>query len=275
VAESSTTIRRMFTALMKRKEDRIDLGLAALLIAKEEYPRLAIEDYVERLDQLAAEFQVEVDVDADGHATCEALGRFLGDQHGFAGDPENYYDPRNSYLNDVMDRRAGIPISLSVLYIEVARRAGLKLLPVSFPGHFLIKHASERGDIYLDPYHSGRLMDVEDCRQLFANSYGSSKPFTESMLGAATKRQVITRMLQNLKGIYGRSEETEKALRVVELLTAVTPWDLDEVRDRGILRYRLGETEKALEDLRTYAEHAPPGPEVDSIREALRRLTQP
>jgi regulator of sirC expression with transglutaminase-like and TPR domain len=265
----------MFTSLMKRKEERIDLGLAALLIAKEEYPRLSIEDYVERLDQLAADFQVEVDVDADGPATCRALARFLVEQHGYNGNRDDYYDPRNSYLNDVMDRRAGIPISLSVLYIEVGRRAGLSLSPVSFPGHFLIKHASERGELYIDPFNDGRIMDVEDCRELFARSYGSPAQFTEAMLGAATKRQVVRRMLLNLKRIYTQNDEAEKALRTVELLTAVTPWDLDEVRDRGILRYRLGETEKALEDLRTYAEHAPPGPEVESVREALRKMSQP
>jgi regulator of sirC expression with transglutaminase-like and TPR domain len=265
----------MFAAMMKRKEERIDLGLAALLIAKEEYPRLAIEDYVERLDQLAAEFQVELEVDADGPETCRGLSRFLHEQHGFGGDRENYYDPRNSYLNEVMDRRTGIPISLSVLYIEVGRRAGLRLLPVSFPGHFLLKYASERMEIYLDPFHGGRLLDVEDCRRLFTNSYGSPAPFSESMLGAATKRQVVRRMLLNLKGIYVQNGEPEKALRIVELLTVVTPWDLDELRDRGILRYRLGEREQGLADLRSYADHAPPGPDVESVREALRKLSHP
>ena len=259
--------------MMRRRDERIDLGLSALLIAKEEYPRLAIEDYVERLDQLAAEFQVEVDVDADGPATCRALARFLAAEHCFSGDRDDYYDPRNSYLNDVMDRHTGIPISLSVLYIEVARRAGLALLPVAFPGHFLIKHTSERGDVYLDPFNGGRLLDLEGCRQLFAGSYGSASAFSETMLGAATKRQVIRRILHNLKRIYALNDETEKTLRIVELLTTVTPWDLDEVRDRGILLYRLGETERALADLKAFSENAPPGPEVESVREMLRKLS--
>lgn len=265
--------RRYFASLIKRREERIDLALAVLLIAKEEYPRLAIEDYVERLDQLAGEFRIEVDQDGTDEQVLEGLAWFLNKEQGFKGNAEEYYDPRNSYLNEVMDRRVGIPITLSILYLEVGRRAGLKLQPVTFPGHFLIKMAREdEEDLFLDPYNNGRLMHVDDCRAFYEELHGASTPFSETMLGAGTKRQVVTRVLRNLKAIYLRNHELDKALRTIELMTTVTPWDLDQIRDRGLVHYRLGRIDEAVSDLEVYASNAPEGPALDSVRDALRRI---
>ena len=265
--------RRFFASLIKRREERIDLALAVLLIAKEEYPKLAIEDYVERLDQLAGELRIEVDLDAGPQKVLEGLSWFLHKEQGFTGNADEYYDARNSYLNEVMDRRLGIPITLCIVYLEVARRAGIKLQPVTFPGHFLIKMPQDDSeDLFVDPYYGGRLMTVEDCRSFYNELHGDSTPFSETMLAAGTRRQVVTRVLRNLKAIYLRNQELDRALRTIELMTTVTPWDLDQIRDRGLVHYRLGQIEEAVADLEVYASHAPEGPALDSVRDALRRI---
>src|SRR5581483_3426547 len=125
VASDMSPIRRLFAANARRREDRIDLGLASLLIACEEYPRLVIDDYLERLDQMAAALAVEIDLEAGPENVARSIAAFMAQEQGFDGETEDYYNPKNSYLNDVMDRRRGIPITLSVLYMEVARRVNV------------------------------------------------------------------------------------------------------------------------------------------------------
>jgi regulator of sirC expression with transglutaminase-like and TPR domain len=265
------TPRRLFTSLMKRRGDRIDLALAALLIATEEYPRLAIEDYMERLDQLAGRLAVEVDLEEEPRRVAETVSRFLADEEGFRGNQEEYDDPRNVYLNEVMDRRTGLPILLSIVYIEVGRRVGVHYLPVGMPGHFLLKLAAGREDVYVDPFNAGRLLDAGECRLLYERLFGE-REFRDSMLDPTTKRQVVTRVLQNLKSMYLRHADFERALRIVDQLTVVAPWDLDEIRDRGILYLRLGETEAAVSDLESYVAYGAPGPALDAVRATLRQL---
>jgi len=272
VASDLSPIRRLFAANARRREDRIDLGLASLLIACEEYPRLVIDDYLERLDQMAAALAVEIDLEAGPENVARSIAAFMAQEQGFDGETEDYYNPKNSYLNDVMDRRRGIPITLSVLYMEVARRVNVPLLPVSMPGHFLVKLPTEAEPVFIDAFHHGNVTDADGARRLFDQVYHGRGQFTESMLGACTRRQVISRLLHNLKAAYVQADDYERALRTVELLTILVPWDLDEVRDRGLLRFRLGRFEDALPDLQAYAQYGPPGPEIETVRDALRRI---
>jgi len=265
----------LFAAYMKRREDRIDLALAALLIAAEEYPRLVVEDYIERIDLMAAGLAVEIDLEASPAKIAGTISAFLTDEQGFDGDREDYYGPRNSYLNEVMDRRRGLPITLSIVYIEVARRVGVELLPVSMPGHFLVKMLRDDLELFLDPLNGGDVIDVDGCQRLFQSVQGAGPAFRESMLGAATGRQVISRLLQNLKSAYLDQQEFERALRTIDLLLTLTPWDLDEVRGRGLLLSRLGRTEEARRDLQAYVDHGPAGPARESARAALRRIASP
>jgi len=265
--------RRLFAANVRRREDRIDLSLAALLIAKEEYPRLVIEDYLERLDLLAADLAVEVDLEAAPAVIAETMGAFLGGTQGFAGDRDDYYNPRNSYFNEVMDRRNGLPITLSLLYMEVGKRVGIRLLPVPMPGHFIVRLSHPEGDVLLDPFNGGALLDEDGCRRLVAAAIGDAGSFDPVMLAAGTKRQLIVRVLNNLKAAYIAGRDHERALRTIELLLAVTPWAFDEIRDRGLMLCALGRFEPALADLRTYVEHSPPGEGRDSVEAAIRRIT--
>jgi regulator of sirC expression with transglutaminase-like and TPR domain len=264
--------RRLFAANARRREDRIDLGLAALLIACEEYPRLAIDDYLERLDQLAASLAVEIDLESGPEEIARSVAAFMAQEQGFDGEIEDYYNPKNSYLNEVMDRRRGIPITLSLLYMEVARRVNVQLLPVAMPGHFLLKLPTEAEPVFIDAFNHGTVTDADGARRLFEQVYHGRGQFTESMLGACTRRQVISRLLHNLKAAYVQADDYERALRIVELLTLLAPWDLDEIRDRGLLRFRLGRFEEALPDLQAYAQYGPPGPEIETVRDALRRI---
>jgi len=235
---------------------------AALVVASIEYPRLAPEPYLARLDGMgaAAAAAIAAHVERTGDrstlACVRALNTYLFEDQGFTGNRERYEDPRNSCLNEVLDRRTGIPITLSLIYMEVARRAGLHVNGVNFPGHFLVrcpdigKRAS--GGLIIDPFHGGALLSERDCRVLLQKHVGGEVPFSRSLLAPASRRDIIVRMLLNLKRIYVHMRSFPQAHTVTELLVALTPSALNELRDRGLLAYHLNDVTGALRDLQTY-----------------------
>ena len=235
---------------------------AALVIARVEYPRLDPEPYLARLDAMgeAARRSVERHVEDTGDDTTPgcigALNAFLFDELGFVGNRDKYEDPRNSCLNAVLDRRTGIPITLSLVYLEIARRAGLHVDGVNFPGHFLVRcpDARRRGPagLIVDPFHKGALLSEQDCRLLLRRYAGKDLAFSRSLLAPATRTQVIVRMLLNLKRLYVHMRSFPQARDIIELLLAVTPSALCELRDRGLLAYHLNDVPGALRDLQTY-----------------------
>jgi regulator of sirC expression with transglutaminase-like and TPR domain len=237
-----------------------DLARAALVIARLEYPRLEPEPYLERLDALgdAARLRVERDVDAGAtapHARIRALNAFIFESQGFVGNRDRYEDPRNSCLNEVIDRRTGIPITLSLVYMEVGRRAGLTVEGVNFPGHFLAhvsEHPDARGKVIVDAFHGGALLSEHDCRRLLQKHVGSEVAFSKSLLAPATRNEIIVRMLLNLKRLYVHMRSFPQARDATELLLAMTPSALSELRDRGLLAFHLNDVASALRDLQTY-----------------------
>ena len=237
-----------------------DLAPAALVIARLEYPHLDPSPYLERLTALgdAARLHVEREAaagDESPHARIRALNTFLFESQGFVGNREHYEDPRNSCLNEVMDRHTGIPITLSLVYMEVGRRAGLNVEGVNFPGHFLV-HASEdadaRGKVIVDAFHGGALLSEHDCRRLLQKHVGSEVAFSRSLLAPATRNKIIVRMLLNLKRLYVHMRSFPQARDTTELLLAMTPSALSELRDRGLLAFHLNDVASALRDLQTY-----------------------
>jgi regulator of sirC expression with transglutaminase-like and TPR domain len=197
----------------------------------------------------------------------------LADEEGFVGDREHYYDPRNSYLSDVLDRRTGIPIALSIVYLEVARRIGFDLVGVGFPGHFLVKCQSPGGEIILDPFDEGRVLDDAKLQSMLDQSFGGQVRHRPSLLRSVTTRQLLYRMLLNLKHIYLRCNDTGRALAAVERMLLVDPTQHDEHRDRGVLLAGLDRPLESLRSLARYRELVPDaddGPRVDSIMEDLR-----
>ena len=238
------------------------LAHAALAIARIEYPKLDPEPYVVRLDAMGANARRCIERrtfetgDHSALAGIRALNAYLYEDQRFVGNREKYEDPRNSCLNEVLDRRTGIPITLALVYMEVARRAGLIVDGVNFPGHFLVRcpELTRRGSdsLIIDPFHAGALLSEHDCRLLLQRHVGSEVAFDKSLLAPATRPQIIVRMLLNLKRIYVNMRSFPQARIVTELLLATTPSALSELRDRGLLAYHLNDVTGALRDLQTY-----------------------
>ena len=251
-----------------------DLAIAALMIARIEYPKLDAGPYLDRLDALGHEAELRVAaasvvpgdapprVDPDGYARVMALNDYLFKELRFVGNEVQYEDPRNSFLNEVLDRRTGIPITLALLYMEVARRAGLHVEGINFPGHFLVRCRARRGSLYsedliIDAFHGGALLSEDACRELLHRHGGADEAFEAHLLGRATKQQILARMLLNLKRVYVHMHSFPQARDVTELLLAVDPSATNELRDRGLLAYHLKDFSAALRDLQAYLQLAP------------------
>ena len=254
-----------------------DLAIPALMIARVEYPKFDARPYLDQLDALGREARLRVAaapivageapprVDPDRYARVVALNDYLFNELGFVGNEMQYEDPRNSFLNEVLDRRTGIPITLALLYMEVARRAGLSVEGINFPGHFLLRCPARRGlpyseDLIIDAFHGGALLSEDACRELLrrhaggdgGDDTGDGPVFEPSLLRHATKPQILARMLLNLKRVYVRMHSFPQARDVTELLLAVDPSALNELRDRGLLAYHLKDFPAALRDLQQY-----------------------
>jgi regulator of sirC expression with transglutaminase-like and TPR domain len=261
--ESST--RRRFAQVVARDEAQLDLAEAALLIAAEEYPDLDVGRYLRRIEEMGGLAREVVPEAASLSQRLAALNRYLFAQEGFRGNAAEYYDPRNSFLNDVLDRKMGIPISLSAVYIEVGRRAGLLVDGVGFPGHFLVKAQDQDGEIVADPFHGGTLLTARDCQKRLDRVYGGKVKLEAPMLAAVGPRQMLARMLRNLKAIYVRGEDYTRALRVLELLLLLDPDSPEDLRDRGLVFAALDCYSSAAKDLEKYLSRNPKAPEADKL----------
>ena len=263
--------------IFKGSEQDLNLAEAALLIARDEYPGLDVEAYLQRLDELATGVQQRLPAQAGLEDTLVTLNQFLFVEQGFSGDTENYDDPRNSFLNEVLDRKRGIPITLSILYIEVGRRLGLPLKGVSFPGHFLVKFSTREGEVVLDPFSGGSLMSKEDLEEMLEEAYGAADAAhtpLERLLAAAGKKEILVRMLRNLKGTYLRREHFEKALSVVDRILLIQPDQPDEVRDRGRIYEHLECFRAAMENYQSYLRLRPSGGDAPDVHKRVAELRQ-
>jgi regulator of sirC expression with transglutaminase-like and TPR domain len=255
------------------EQDDFDLAEAALLLAAREYPDLVVRRYLARLDDLADEARPWVDSAAHDGRWWDGLSRFLFAVQGFRGDPERYDDPRNSYLNQVLERRVGLPILLSLVYVEVARRCAREAEGVGLPGHFVVRARDAGGSELLDPFNGGVRLTEAECRTRVQAQYGEDFQLRPEHLQAASKREILARMLRNLKASYLRRGDADRALRAVDDLLLVTPDAWQERRDRGLLRMRAGRLRGALADLDAYLETGPPEDEAGPLR-SIRQQVQ-
>lgn len=267
--KSSRWHRRALAKLSRRPDAQIDLAEAALLIACEEYPGLDVEGYLRWLDNIACECRSWVRPGAGIYQVIGAINRGLFHELGFQGDRRNYYDPANCYLNQVLERRLGIPVTLSILYLEVAWRLGFPMQGVGLPGHFIVKYVDSDEEIYIDPFYDGMILSPEDCQERVYQATGDPDLFQSHHLGAVTKRQILLRLLHNLKSIYVGREEYARSLAVIELILLIAPWDLDEVRDRGLVHYHLGHYRLARRDLETYLAYRGDAEDASRIAKVL------
>jgi regulator of sirC expression with transglutaminase-like and TPR domain len=242
-----------------------DLGAAALAIARVEYPSLEPGRYLDELRRMSEEASTRIKGASGTDVAVGAFNEYLYDEKGFSGNRQHYDDPRNSFLNEVLDRRTGIPISLAVVYMEVARRAGIRVSGVNFPGHFLLRvpveldgtSSVEEQYLIIDPFHGGARLSEIDCRELLRQHVGDEAAFDRSLLAPATRHDIVVRMLVNLKRLYVRMRSFPQARFISDLLLAVDPSAIAELRDRGLLAYHLEDFAAALRDLEAYLRLAP------------------
>jgi regulator of sirC expression with transglutaminase-like and TPR domain len=266
--DSSNSPASRFNEILSSPEDKIDLAEAALLIAKSAYRDLDVSTYLGRIDSLGRLLRAQTREDATAAERIVALNRFLFGDQGFAPNIENYYDPRNSFLNEVLERRVGIPLTLSIVYIEVGRRVGLPLYGVSFPGHFLVKCMLEQGTVILDPYCGGISLALQDLQQRLREVRGGevSRAIIAGMLVSASKKEILARMLRNLKAIYMDGQDYQHALTTLDWILLVHPEAASERRDRGLTYLKLECYRAALEDLEHYLQMSPGAEDSEQIR---------
>ena len=263
-----TTLER-FARAVDRPDPEIDLAEAALLIATDAYADLDVGHYLHILDEIAEPLEVRLPEGALLPDLLDALHGHLFGELGFFGNAEHYYEPQNSYLNEVLDRRRGIPISLSVVYMEVARRIRLEVVGIGLPGHFIVEARRADASALLDPFHGGESLTLEDCERLVSEVYGGTVPFAEEYLVPVTKRQILGRILNNLKMIYLNEGNAESAWPVVEKMVHLDPDSPVDRRDRGLLAHGRNLFPLARSDLRFYLDRRPDAPDRASIQASL------
>jgi regulator of sirC expression with transglutaminase-like and TPR domain len=268
--------RRLFSKLVGRRDQEIYLAEAVLLVAADQGSDADVEGSLTELDELAKRVEAHLketgvfDPQLAPMEAVDAINTVLFLEKGFTGNREDYYDPENSYLNKVLERRTGIPITLSIVYIEVARRVGLDVKGIGLPGHFVVGHwpasASRLPSLIIDPFNEGQLLTVDDCAARVHAAYGDDIRFTREWLQPMTNRQILARVLNNLKHIYMSLEQRKRALRTVDMLLMVQPDAIWELKERGLLYYRMGNFVLALADLRRYIKSTPEGEDTDLLK---------
>jgi len=262
-----------FAREVSRPDPDIDLARAALTIARGEYPGLDIDAYLERLATLA-DMAMSVRQTGDPLGRLHRLREYLFEEQGFRGNVEDYYDPRNSYLNEVLDRRLGIPITLSLVLIEVGQRLGLQMEGIGLPGHFVTGARVGGESVLLDPFNGGAILTGEACGDLVARAVGRPVELTAEQFVPVTKRQFLARVLTNLKGAYWRREAWRKAVTVIDRLLVLTPEAGAEWRDRGTAWTSLGEWARGLADWERYLTQCPDAADHEKVRTQFRRIRQ-
>ncbi|HEY9904402.1 MAG TPA: SirB1 family protein [Candidatus Sericytochromatia bacterium] len=263
-----------FYSEIHQPDEPIDLAKAALYIAQEEYPDLDVDAYMNALDVMAAEVEERLPVERYPLRIIQSLNKYLYDDLGYKGNTNDYYDPRNSYLNEVIDRHTGIPITLSLVYLEIARRLDFPMVGIGMPGHFLIRPEFEDTGIFVDAFNQGEILFEQDCEQRLAQIYGHPVPLQPMFLQPVSPRQLLVRMLTNLKFIYLNRKDLARALAAVEYILLLLPDAAMELRDRGLLYYQLGYKSNASQDLEIYLAMLPNAEDADAIRRLIEQLNR-
>lgn len=247
----------------------MNLARAALLIAKEEYPQLPVDLYLARLDQVAEEVKDRLACENAPLVVLNDVLETLYVRRCLKGNRDSYYDPRNSFLNDVLDRGLGIPLTLGVVLLEVGWRLELPVEGVNFPGHFLVRFRGDELALLIDPFDGGKIRFEDQAQELLDQVYGGVVRLQDQFLRTATKREMLARMLTNLKGLYVKVGDHPRALAAVERLLMITPTAPAESRSRGLLLARLGRHQEAAKQLEAYLRVAPSASDAGRVEKML------
>ena len=243
------------------------LKLAQIL----EYPELDISKYIQKIHELGNSLKLKIGTGKNSTYLISMLNEYLFEECGFLGNEEDYYDPGNSFLNVVLDKKTGIPITISIIYSEIAKYIGLDLRIVGFPGHVIVKYKDE---IILDPFYHGILLTIEDLEENLNRNFGEDVEFIPEYLNEATTEQLLARLLRNLKNSYTQSYAYDKAIRCADMILEIQPGSPEEIRDKGILEERLLHYDKALPLLNKYLELEPEAEDVDFILELIKSVRE-
>jgi regulator of sirC expression with transglutaminase-like and TPR domain len=261
-------VRRRFADLVGNQTEKIDLAKAALLVAAEEEPQLEVDHYLSVLDEMGEAGRLRVEASC-GRAV-EAFNGFFFDEQGFLGNENHYYDPHNSFLSDVLDRRTGIPITLSIVYMEVGRRAGIYAEGVGLPGHFIVRAREEKSvdAALVDPFY-GKMIDRKDCQARLDQVFGGEMELIDEHLRATTAKDILVRLLTNLKAIYTRAKLYRQALSAIDRILIMLPDALGEHRDRGAVLAKLGRLPEAIAATQHYVQLAAHASDLEQVKEQL------
>src|SRR6185312_11833360 len=268
-APSSSEVLQEFATLVHAgiDDERIDLLRAALTFARIEYPQLDPTPYVHQIEELSRRVESRIDDPSDPAQCIAALNCVLFDEEMFRGNTADYYNPRNSFINDVLDRRLGIPITLALLYMEVGRRAGFQLFGVGMPGHFMLKHYDIDGrSFFIDAFERGSVLSEDDCKRKIESIHAGQITLRPEFLLIVTRRQMLTRMLNNLRTIYLSRRDFRRAVQVVDLILVIYPRSPEDVKQRAALRYNLRDLSGAVSDFEEYVKMAPDASDAQEIR---------
>ena len=243
------------------------LKLAQIL----EYSDLDISKYIKKINEIGNSLSLKINEIKNPTYLISMLNEYLFDELGFRGAEEDYYDPGNSFLNVVFDKKTGIPITLSIIYAEVAKNIGLDLQIVGFPGHVIVKYKNE---IILDPFYRGRLLTIDNLEEILDRNFGDGVEFIPEYLNEATTEQLLTRLLRNLKNAYTQSYAYDKAMKCTDMILGMQPESPEEIRDKGILEERLLRYDKALPLLNKYLELQPEADDADFILELIKSVRE-
>ena len=266
--------RQLFYSEINQPDEKIDLAKAALYLALEYEPEFDPDEYLNALDTMADELQENLPETAYPLVIIKSINNYLYNELGFTGNTIDYYDPRNSFLNQVIERRTGIPITLSLVYLEIANRINFPMVSIGIPGHFLIRPDFEEAGIYVDAFNLGEILFPQDCQERLASIYGRGVELQPQFLAKVSKKPFLARMLTNLKGIYLNRNEGLKAIAAIDRILLLFPEAIVEKRDRGVLYYQLNYWAKARQDLESYLVNLPQAEDADIIRKLLSRMSQ-
>jgi regulator of sirC expression with transglutaminase-like and TPR domain len=264
--------RESFQKAISYPDEEIDLAYAALCVAQSHTPTLDPQQYLDRLDEYAQALVKQLPTERYPLKVLKALNEYIYDQLGFRGNINDYYDPCNSFFDQVLDRRLGIPITLSLLYLELAKRVDFPMQGIGMPGHFLMRPCVDEMDVYVDAFHRGEILFAQDCQDRLEQIYGHPVVLQPEHLLPLSNSQFLARLLNNLKAIYINRREPVQALGAIDGILLLFPHWWSERRDRGLILYELRFWEEARQDLQAYIQANPEAPDTIVIQQLLRQM---